>query len=448
MTFKTNDIFLLGIGGIGMSALARFFKSEGKTVRGYDLTPTPLTAALEQEGIEISYNDEPQQLISKPELVIYTPAIPKENLLYNFFIKEEIPMMKRAAILGEISKNYFTVAVAGTHGKTTITSIIAHILKYNDRDVTAFVGGICKNYNSNLILSNPTKILIVEADEFDRSFLTLSPDIAVVSSMDADHLDIYGSKEYLEESFNLFAKRLKSGGQLYAYKGLKISSNSDVIKAEYSVDGKTEIEASELRTENGRTLFQLKTDTHKIININSFLPGIHNAANLSIAAAVCGKLGLTESEIEEAIKTYQGVQRRFDLRLTSDNQVYIDDYAHHPEEIKATIKAVRMLFPNRKLTVIFQPHLFSRTRDFADDFAASLSLADELFLMDIYPAREKPMQGITSTWLLEKVNLQQKHMTNFETIVDDIIHSKSEIILSLGAGSIDRIVEPLEKALS
>jgi UDP-N-acetylmuramate--alanine ligase len=448
MNINSKNIFFLGIGGIGMSALARFFKSEGMNISGYDLTKTPLTQALEEEEIDITYTDEPQLLNSMPDFVVYTPAIPKENLLLKFFIEKQIKLIKRAVILGEISKNYFTIAVAGTHGKTTITSIIAHILKYNNIDVTAFVGGVCKNYNSNLILSKPTKIIVVEADEFDRSFLTLNPDIAVISSMDADHLDIYGSKEYLEESFNLFANQIKPSGYLYAYDGLKINNIGHIKKFNYSVDSNTDIEATNLRVESGRSHFLLRTEQKTEIEINSFLPGIHNAANLSVAASICSRVGISNEGIAKAIDDYQGVQRRFDLRIANKNHIYVDDYAHHPEEIKATIKALRMLFPDKKLTAIFQPHLFSRTRDFAAEFAASLSLADELLLMEIYPAREKPMQGITSEWLLSLIANPKKQMTSFETVVNDVLSLNPELVLTIGAGSIDRIVEPLEIALS
>lgn len=448
MSINGKNIFFLGIGGIGMSALARFFNGNGKTITGYDLTPTPLTHALEVEGITIFYEDNPELINSKPDFVVYTPAIPVENKILNYFLENNTPLIKRAAILGEITSDYFTIAVAGTHGKTTITSLIAHILKFNNRDVTAFVGGVCKNYNSNLILSENTKIIVAEADEFDRSFLTLNPNLAVISSMDADHLDIYGSKEYLEESFNLFASKINSGGKLFALKGLPILPLKDITKFEYSIDEGADVMAYNLTTQNGRSNFDLKAQDDQILHINSFLPGIHNAANISAAAAICLEVGLTETEIENAVQNYSGVQRRYDLRIQNDNFVYIDDYAHHPEEIKATIKATRRLFPDKKLTVIFQPHLYSRTRDFAIDFASALSLSDELLLMEIYPAREKPIQGINSNWLLDMVELNKKKITDFQSVVEDVLSLNPEVILSLGAGSIDCIVEPLQKALS
>ncbi len=446
MTESLKHIFFLGIGGIGMSALARFYARQGVLVEGYDLTPTPLTAELEAEGMRISYVDILDFIENQPDLVIYTPAIPKENQLFTYFVNSKIPMQKRAVALGKITEHYFTIAIAGTHGKTTITSMVAHILQYAGRNVTAFIGGIAKNYKSNLILCQNPDYLVVEADEFDRSFLTLSPDIAVVSSMDADHLDIYGHKDSLVESFNEFATKIKPGGKLFAAGSLHISVTENVEKFYYGFDKNSDVCASNQRVEKGRTVFELKDQFGYQLALNTFLPGQHNVANISAAVAVARQIGIDIETVEKAIASYSGVNRRFDVRLMNDRQVYIDDYAHHPAEIEATLKAVKTLFPEKKVTAIFQPHLFSRTRDFAEEFAQALSLADMVFLMPIYPAREKPIEGVSSEWLMSLVTTKCL-MTGFETVVDDILAFQPELLLTLGAGSIDRIVEPLENAL-
>ena len=445
---KGDNIYFIGIGGIGMSALARFFVAEGKKVSGYDKTPSPLTQSLEDEGIEIVFDDDPNLIPQTPDIVIYTPAIPGDNLIYNHLKNKEIPFYKRSEILGEISKEFFTIAVAGTHGKTTITSLISHILKYNNLPVTGFVGGICKNYKSNLILSENSKILVVEADEFDRSFLTLHPDIAIISSMDADHLDIYGSQDFLKESFFLFSRQIKKGGFLIIKKGLSVAPNLNINVQEYSVEGNTLIEAKNIKIKKGETHFTLNINGSYSEDYATFLPGKHNVENITAAAAAAYRLGINDLELSKAISTYTGVTRRFDIKINSPERIYIDDYAHHPAEITATLKAVRNLHPDKKITIIFQPHLFSRTRDFGDDFGKALSLADEVLLMDIYPAREKPIKGITSKWLLDKIACNNKQIVDFDNVIQIITQLNPELILTLGAGDIDRIVEPLKKALS
>ena len=447
MKAEKGHIYFLGIGGIGMSALARFYHSLGYHISGYDLTSTELTQTLEQEGMEISYADEPESIKHSPEKVIYTPAIPSSNRIFQYFQQNAFPMLKRAQALGEISKDYFTIAVAGTHGKTTISSIIAHILKFNNHPVTAFVGGICNNYSSNLILSENTQTLVVEADEFDRSFLTLHPNIAVISSMDADHLDIYGEKSYLEESFQLFAQNMESNGRLYHHFGLSIRAKKDISILSYGIDQQADVQIGEAKHQNGRTIFEIKNEQGEKFRLDTFLPGQHNQCNIAVAVAICRHLGLERGKIEQAIKIYEGVKRRYDVRIQSQHISYIDDYAHHPTEIMATLEAVKNQYPGKKITVIFQPHLFSRTRDFADDFAQALSQADELLLMPIYPAREEAIEGVTSEWLLEKISTKAE-MTSFETVMEQIKQKEIEVLLTLGAGSIDRIVKPLEEALS
>jgi UDP-N-acetylmuramate--alanine ligase len=446
MNIKGENIYFLGIGGIGMSALARYFASQGKNVAGYDKTPSPLTDDLIAEGIAISFEDDPARLPFVPDTVIFTPAVPAENKIFGYLKNTGIPFMKRAAALGDISKDLFTIAVAGTHGKTTITSIITHLLKASGRKVTGFVGGICNNYNSNLILSPNPEIMVVEADEFDRSFLTLHPDIAVISSMDADHLDIYGSKNYLEESFFMFSRKIRTGGKLIICDGLKTAGDLKIEIEKYSVNGSTDIVVSDLRIENGKSAFTVKAGS-QTIDIETFLPGEHNAMNIAAAAAASLAAGLTPAEIKEAIAGYTGVKRRFDIRVNNGDRVYIDDYAHHPREIEATLSAVRQMFPNKKVTVIFQPHLFSRTRDFMDDFARMLSEADEVWLMDIYPAREKPLEGVNSQVLLEKINTGRKQMVDFDNVISAVETAKPELLLTLGAGDIDRITEQTEEVM-
>ena len=441
---KGDNIYFIGIGGIGMSALARFFVAEGKTVSGYDKTPSPLTQSLKDEGIDIIFDDNPNLISQMPDIVIYTPAIPKDNLIYNHLNSKKIPFYKRSEILGEISKEFFTIAVAGTHGKTTITSLISHILKYNNLPVTGFVGGICKNYKSNLILSEKSKILVVEADEYDRSFLTLHPDIAIISSMDADHLDIYGSQDFLKESFFLFSQQIKKGGFLIIKKGLSVAPNLNINVQEYSVEGNTLIEAKNIAIKKGQTHFTLNINGSYSENYTTFLPGIHNVENITAAAAAAYRLGINNLELSKAISTYTGVARRFDIKIKKSGRIYIDDYAHHPAEITATLKAVRNLHPDKKITVVFQPHLYSRTRDFGNDFGN----ADEVLLMDIYPAREKPIKGITAKWLLDKINCNNKRIVDFDNVIEIVSNLNPELILTLGAGDIDRIVEPLKKALS
>lgn len=445
---KGNNIYFVGIGGIGMSALARFFVSQGKTVSGYDKTPSSLTIELQKEGIDIVYEDKPELIKTLPDFLIYTPAIPNENNILNYLKSNKIPSYKRSEALGEISKEFFTIAVAGTHGKTTISSLIAHILKSNNLPITGFVGGICKNYNNNLILSEGSNILVVEADEFDRSFLTLHPDIAIISSMDADHLDIYGSKEFLQESFFLFSQQIKKGGYLIIHKHLPIADNLDINIQRYSAESISNIEAKDIKIEYGLTHFNLNIEGDKTENLQTFLPGIHNVENITAAAGAAYHLGIKGQDLVRAISSYTGVARRFDVQINNPKLVYIDDYAHHPAEIRATLMAVRNLYPHKKITVIFQPHLFSRTRDFGTEFGEALSLADEILLMEIYPAREKPIEGITSQWLLEKINCHHKYIVDFDSVLSKIKNHNIEVLLTLGAGDIDKIVKPIKELLS
>jgi len=442
-----KHIYFLGIGGIGMSALARYFNFEGKSIAGYDRTPSPLTDQLQSEGIQIHFTESIDLIPKETELVVYTPAIPSDNKELIHFQNSETTMLKRSEILGEISKNYFTIAIAGTHGKTTITSMIAHILKHNNIAVDAFIGGIANNFDSNLVLSKDAKVMVVEADEFDRSFLSLHPDMAIISAMDADHLDIYHSAEYLKDSFFMFTEQIKTGGWLISQSRLDVAPGFRGKLTRYSSREKADYQATEIHIEDGRTIFNIEKEDTKIVDFNLLMPGNHNVENATAAIVACAAYGLNMDQIKEGLRTYLGVKRRFEFLIREDSLIMIDDYAHHPEEIKASIQAVRSLFPHNKVTAVFQPHLFSRTRDFMDDFAQSLSAVDELILLDIYPAREKPIEGITSAHLLKKINLQQKYLWSKEELIQKIDQLEIEVLIMMGAGDIDRLLQAVKEKL-
>lgn len=444
---SAHRIYFLGIGGIGMSALARFLKINGAEVAGYDKTPSEITSQLEEEGIPVHFEDRPELIPFEPEIVIYTPAIPADLQEFNYLEDQEIRFIKRSEALGFISRNIFTIAVAGTHGKTTISSMITHVLKASGIAVTGFVGGICVNYNSNLILSENSKYMVVEADEYDRSFLRLFPDIAIISAMDADHLDIYGDEDYLLQSFFLFSEQIKESGKLILKSELEASPRLQVKINRYGRDNEADIKAINIRIENNRNCFDIDYKGQIISRFEIRLPGLHNVENATAAIIAAHSIGLSFEQIKKALSTYLGVKRRFEIRVQTSSHIYIDDYAHHPEEIKATVQAVKMMFPDKKITGIFQPHLFSRTRDLAEGFAESLALLDNLILLDIYPAREKPIEGINSSWLLEKIQMQDKKVVPYNEIVKLIENEKPELLLTIGAGDIDRLVEPLEKTM-
>ena len=442
-----NRVYLIGIGGIGMSGLARYFKKRGCDVFGYDKTQTALTSILIEEGIQISFTDELEEipavfnLSDLHTLIIYTPAIPKESTILNFFLNADFSLKKRSEVLGIISKGMFTIAVAGTHGKTTTSSIIAHILKDSGYDCTAFLGGIASNYNSNFLLGN-TNTLVVEADEYDRSFLTLHPDIAVVTSMDADHLDIYGDKNQLTQSFQLFASQLKEGGKLIYRKGLELENGIC-----YAANEDAEVQALNIQIKDGDFWFDFKNGSITIDDIQFGLPGLHNIENAVAAIEVSLILGISVEKIKPALANFKGVKRRFEYVVRNEKHVYIDDYAHHPEELRACIQAVKSLYPDKKLTVIFQPHLYSRTRDFADGFAEVLSSADQLILLDIYPARELPIEGVTSAMILEKIIGVDKKICGKQEAIDLIRNEKPELLLTVGAGDIDTLIKSLRNSL-
>ncbi|WP_026210630.1 UDP-N-acetylmuramate--L-alanine ligase [Flexithrix dorotheae] len=459
-----THVFLVGVGGIGMSALARWFAAHGKLVSGYDKTETPLTNTLGTEGIQIHYKDDPDLITddiksAKDEtLVIYTPAVPKDHKELNYFMDNGYWVMKRSAVLGLISKENFCIAVAGTHGKTTTSSMLAHILKETGQTCSAFLGGIAKNFDSNLLLNESDEennILVVEADEYDRSFLTLNPDIAIVTAIEPDHLDIYGDEENLKESFVQFLGQLKEEGQLFINMGvgkklLKGLEDKISIKT-YGIET-GDYCAENIRIEGSSFVFDLSSTSESdsmdtIYDIKLNIPGYHNVENMAAAISTCLSVGLKPDEIKAAVATYSGVKRRFEYIINEKNKIFIDDYAHHPTEVEALLRSVKSLYPKRKITAVFQPHLFSRTRDFATDFGEKLSLADQVVLMDIYPARELPIEGVTSQIILDKIKVKDKWLVKEEDLEDKIKALNPEVLLTIGAGDIDRFVGPFKKIL-
>ena len=440
-----HNIYFIGIGGIGMSALARYFVANKKHVAGYDKTQTEITKELEKLNVKVHFEDdikniEKRYLNPKDTLIVYTPAIPKSNVELNYFFKNDFQVLKRSQVLGLITQNTFCMAVAGTHGKTTTTSILGHLLKECNVEVTAFLGGISENYNSNLILQG-NKVSVVEADEFDRSFLTLSPDFACVTSMDADHLDVYGESQALQESFIEFTKKLKPNGKLFVKKGLPIEGIT------YAIEEDADYIATNIKIENGTYVFDVKTPKQNIENLKFNLPGRHNLSNALIALAMAVEFGCTPYSLASALASYKGVKRRFTYQIKTEKLIFIDDYAHHPEEINAIYHTVCEMYPNRKVLVVFQPHLYSRTRDFINEFAESLSQFDSVLLLEIYPARELPIEGVTSQWLLNKLKTKNKKLISKSEIVSEIQKSKAQIILTLGAGDIGAEVKQIKQKL-
>ncbi|HEY1060711.1 MAG TPA: UDP-N-acetylmuramate--L-alanine ligase [Daejeonella sp.] len=441
-------VYLIGIGGIGMSGLARYFKKRGCVVCGYDKTITPLTSAMRNEGISVVYQDEEDNLKvsfleNDPEtLIIYTPAIPKDSKILNHFRSGGFSLKKRSEVLGIISKGMYTIAVAGTHGKTTTSSIIAHVLKDSGYDCSAFLGGIATNYNSNVLFGD-NNTMVVEADEFDRSFLTLYPDVAIVTSMDADHLDIYGDRSHLVESFRQFVSQIKEGGRLIFKKGLDLSGGKT-----YSANVLADIQAVNVKVQDGSFYFDFKNENVVIENVQLGLPGLHNIENAVAAIEVALHLGIDPEKIKKALASFLGVKRRFEYILKDQKHIYIDDYAHHPEELRACIQAVKTLYPGKKLTTIFQPHLFTRTRDFAAGFSEILSMTDELIMLDIYPARELPIEGVSSAMILDKVSIEAKQILSKEQTLDYVRAQKPELLLTVGAGDIDTLIIPLKEILT
>lgn len=441
-----HNVYFIGIGGIGMSALARYFEANGKHVAGYDKTPSEITKALGSLGISVHFEDairhiEKEFLNPENTLVVYTPAIPISHLELNYFKNNGFNVLKRSKVLGEITKQTICLAVAGTHGKTTTTSILGHLLNECNVPVTAFLGGISENYNSNLII-NGTKVTVVEADEFDRSFLTLSPDLACITSMDADHLDIYGDAEELVKSFTDFSECIKPNGKLFVNNGLPLKGIT------YGIEDDANYSAQNVKIKNGSYVFDLKTPSGIYKDFEFNLPGRHNLSNALIALAMAVEYGCPHNQLAKGLASYKGVKRRFTYQIKTEEFVFIDDYAHHPEEIKAVHQAVREMYPGKKVLAIFQPHLFSRTRDFIDGFAENLSKFDELLLLDIYPARELPIEGVTSKWLLDKIENLNKKLIKKTELISEIKKSDAQVVLTIGAGDIGEEVKHIKEAFS
>lgn len=442
-------VYLIGIGGIGMSGLARYFHHQGLLVCGYDKTITPLTQAMANEGISIFYEDEssiiPSSFTQKYDstLIIYTPAIPKDSEILNYFKKQGFSLHKRSEVLGIISKGMFCIAVAGTHGKTTTSSLIAHLLKVGGVDCSGFLGGISSNYDTNVLFGN-ADVMVVEADEYDRSFLTLHPNIAVITSMDADHLDIYGEEAQLHESFRLFAAQLKADGKLIRKVNLPLNGGIT-----YAIeDESAQVKGKNIIIKNREFAFDFESEDISLADLTLGLPGQHNIENAIAAIQVALSMNIKPELIREGLASFKGVKRRFEYIIKQNNQVYIDDYAHHPEELKACFRALRSLYPEQKLTVVFQPHLFSRTRDFAADFASILNTADELLLLEIYPARELPIEGVNSQMLAAQMNVEKVRVCGKEEALQIIKNEKPELLLTVGAGDIDTLVQPIKAILN
>lgn len=442
-----KQVYLLGIGGIGMSGLARYFHKLGCTVAGYDRTETELTKTLVEEGIPVIYEDNisllPSYLdtVTEDTLIIFTPAVPKDLTIKNLLLEKGFELYKRSQVLGFISASRFTIGVAGTHGKTTTSTMIAHILKDSGYDCSAFLGGISSNYDTNVLFGD-NNVVVVEADEYDRSFLTLHPNIAVVTSADADHLDIYGDASHLVESFEMYLDRVVEGGKKIVKVGLPFLGDIS-----YAREMQADVTAENVIVHNGEFHFDYVSGDHRIENILLGIPGLHNVENAVAAITVARLLDIEDDKIVAALANFKGAKRRFEYIVRNDKNIYIDDYAHHPEELRAFLSSMRKLYPEKKLTVVFQPHLFSRTRDFVDGFAEVLSMSDELLLMDIYPARELPMEGVTSAWLLDKISLDNKKVVSPEEVLQIVEAENPELIVTVGAGDIDRLVKPIKSIL-
>ena len=452
--------YFLGVGGIGMSAIARYFSSRGIVVVGYDKTETSLTRKLSDEGMFIHYIDDPEfvqtlNLSSKDTLVVLTPAIPKDHHEWAWFKDKGFNILKRSEVLGILSRAYKTIGIAGTHGKTTTSTLVAHILTQSAVGCNAFLGGISSNYQSNLLLHNhgedakpQDQFTVVEADEFDRSFLTLDPYLSVITSTDADHLDIYGEHSAMQVSFLEYSNRLVSGGKLFIKHGLDLIEKLSVDFETYGLNEAAQNYAYDIRINQDANTFNLNLNGSVILDVSLGIPGMHNIENAVAASAIAIAAGVGHDELRSGLLSFKGVKRRFEYIIKIPQRIFIDDYAHHPEELKAILNSVRQMYPNHKLVVAFQPHLYSRTRDFADGFAASLSLADQLYLLDIYPARELPIEGVSSAMLLKSITCKEKELCSKEDLILKVGKSRPALFLTLGAGDIDALVEPLKLVLA
>lgn len=445
-TDRFQCIYFLGIGGIGMSALAQYFLQHGKEVHGYDLTPTAITEELLNKGAHIHFEENISLIPTDVDLVVHTPAVSKEHLEYQFFIAYNVPIFKRSEILGKVSSQYPNIAVAGTHGKTTTTAMITHIF-HEEKKLMAFIGGVAKNFNSNFVLDPQVEMVIEEADEFDRSFLQLSPDSAVITSMDADHLDIYGVKEELENSFRKFSTRIRAHGPLIIHENLKGKINYK-NQFSYGLEPTADYSISKVQLFPNKAFFNITYQQKLSFLVELGVSGMHNILNATAAFAVAHQWGISPDIIIEKLKTFTGVKRRFDYLIEREDFIFIDDYAHHPEEIRAFFNSVKSIYPEKHITAVFQPHLYSRTRDFALQFAEVLALPDTIILMDIYPAREKPIEGITSAYLLSLIQHPDKKLLDRKQLIDYLLQEKPEVLLTLGAGDIDKSLPELKRVLS
>ena len=450
---KINKVYLIGVGGIGMSALARYFLSQGKLVEGYDRCSTPLTDTLISEGIKIHFDDDSRQMPlwvkekMDEVLVIYTPAIPAGNRVLGLVRNLGFKVYKRSEVLGLITKESYTIAIAGTHGKTTTSAMIAHVLSQTDFQCSAFLGGISTNFDSNVLVNKNSEWTVVEADEFDRSFLHLSPYCSIVTAMDPDHLDIYGDHEHFNEGFQQYVMKIDPSGWCIVREGIQLHTLSNYCT--YNIESTTsDYSANDIAYEDGLMVFYVNSREYQGRKFELGIPGIHNVLNALSCIVLLEKIGLSYPEIRRGLASFKGVRRRFDVHIKTEDLMFIDDYAHHPEELKLLIDSLKMMFPKKKLIAIFQPHLFSRTKDFGTEFSEQLSRFDELYLLPIYAAREKEIIGISSEWLLSKVDLKLKRLVEPTKVLELMKETKEGVVLTIGAGDIDRLVSPLNKILS
>lgn len=444
-----ESVYFLGIGGIGMSALARYYNSKNVKVSGYDKTPTPLTDLLEKEGIAVHFDDNLDKIDKNAGFIVYTPAIPKDHKELNFYKENGYDLKKRSEVLGSITGNNFNICVAGTHGKTTTSTMIAHLLRYTGYGCNAFLGGIAANYNTNF-WSSDKSVCVAEADEYDRSFLQLNPDVAIITAMDADHLDIYGDEKTMQDAFIQFSGKIKTGGLLIIKKGIvRTDEFTASNKMTYSAtDATADIHPQNIRIVNGSYVFDVIIRNRIIKDVTLNMGGMHNIENVIAAIAVATHLNIEEEKIKKAVADFEGVKRRFEYVVKNTDNVVIDDYAHHPEELRALINGAKELFPTKKATVLFQPHLFSRTNDLADGFAEVLSMADETILLPIYPARELPMPGVTSQLILDKMTNEKRSIKEKEELLNWLKENDTQLLIISGAGDIDTLIEPIKKIVT
>lgn len=449
---RIHNVYFLGVGGIGMSAIARYFKNVGKKTSGYDKVSRPITDRLQHEGIAVNFKDNieciPETFKNKENtLVIITPAIPASNNQLNYFIQQDFTIKKRSEVLGLIANSQNSIAIAGTHGKTTISTMVSFFMQQSRIGCNAFLGGVSKNFNTNLVVNTDSKIMVVEADEFDRSFLHLHPQSAIISAIDADHLDIYKNKNAVNDAFNQFIQQIKPNGTLIIHSGINpdIINRDDINVYTYSLNGNSYFKAENISIDNGLYQFDFVGKNVIISDLKLGLPGRINVENAVAAIAMAYLNGTHQDEIYNAVPKFKGIERRFDYQINRKDFVYIDDYAHHPEELKAAITSVKELFKNKKVTGIFQPHLYSRTRDFANEFAQSLDLLDEIILLDIYPAREEPIPGVTSEIIFNKIKKPNKVLCTKNNVIEILKERNPEVLITLGAGDIDELVQPIKK---